>query len=207
MGGFGSGLRRNKKRRVEDCLTLTIVTESPGQIHLCCSCSKCLLWSTQAYWQDQTARGPSRYLREIPIYFAALVSSTWQVRQQAIELEATRVRSRGRRWWFKCRLVKNGETCNRRVAKLYLPPESRYFGCRHCYQLTYKSCQEEDKRVAALRTHPKAMREALASIHSDPSKFALGCKALGIWGQVYREILSKCQAFVAHRNKYVVTKR
>jgi len=31
---------------------------------------------------------------------------------------------------------------NRRVAKLHSPPGSRYFGCRHCHDLTYNSCQE-----------------------------------------------------------------
>jgi hypothetical protein len=32
-----------------------------------------------------------------------------------------------------------------RVGKLYLPLGSRYFGCRHCHELTYASCQESHK--------------------------------------------------------------
>jgi hypothetical protein len=28
------------------------------------------------------------------------------------------------------------------VAKLYLPPGERRFGCRHCHRLTYTSCRE-----------------------------------------------------------------
>jgi hypothetical protein len=28
---------------------------------------------------------------------------------------------------------------------LYLPPRARYFGCRHCHDLTYTSCQESHK--------------------------------------------------------------
>jgi hypothetical protein len=32
-----------------------------------------------------------------------------------------------------------------RVGKLYLPPDGLYFGCRHCYELTYRSCQESHK--------------------------------------------------------------
>jgi hypothetical protein len=31
------------------------------------------------------------------------------------------------------------------VSKLHLPPGGRYFGCRHCYDLTYTSCQESRK--------------------------------------------------------------
>jgi len=45
----------------------------------------------------------------------------------------------GVRWWFVCPLLVNGRSCGRRVGKLYLPPEGRYFGCRHCYDLTYES--------------------------------------------------------------------
>jgi hypothetical protein len=31
------------------------------------------------------------------------------------------------------------------VGKLYLPPSGGYFGCRHCYHLTYTSCQKSRK--------------------------------------------------------------
>lgn len=48
----------------------------------------------------------------------------------------------GERWWFRCPLVVNGIPCQRRCGKLYLPPGGRYFGCRHCHDLTYTSCNE-----------------------------------------------------------------
>lgn len=47
----------------------------------------------------------------------------------------------GRRWWFICPLVINGQVCNRRVGVLYFG-NGKYLGCRHCYNLTYKSCKE-----------------------------------------------------------------
>ncbi|NMC58444.1 MAG: hypothetical protein GYA51_03515 [Candidatus Methanofastidiosa archaeon] len=50
-----------------------------------------------------------------------------------------------KRWWFVCPLTKNGVQCNQRVGKLYLPPGYTHFGCRHCYELTYTSCQESHK--------------------------------------------------------------
>ena len=50
----------------------------------------------------------------------------------------------GRRWWFICPLVVNGRVCNRRVGVLYLG-EGKYFGCRHCYNLTYESSKESHK--------------------------------------------------------------
>jgi hypothetical protein len=57
----------------------------------------------------------------------------------------------GFRWWFTCPLLKSGSRCNHRVSKLYLPSGGRYYGCRHCDDLTYQSCQESDKRVSFLR--------------------------------------------------------
>jgi len=59
-----------------------------------------------------------------------------------IPLTATVLPWGGVRWWFVCALTCGGQYCGRRVGKLYLPPGGRYYGCRHCYNLTYKSCNE-----------------------------------------------------------------
>ena len=48
----------------------------------------------------------------------------------------------GVRYWFICPLSINGIYCGRRVAKLYLAPRARYFGCGHCYNLSYESRNE-----------------------------------------------------------------
>ncbi len=48
----------------------------------------------------------------------------------------------GVRYWFICRLTKNGVYCGRRVAKLYCAPGAKYYGCRHCYGLSYESRNE-----------------------------------------------------------------
>lgn len=45
----------------------------------------------------------------------------------------------GKRYFFQCSLFKNGIYCGRKVAKLYLGAGIKYFGCRHCYDLTYES--------------------------------------------------------------------
>jgi hypothetical protein len=51
----------------------------------------------------------------------------------------------GLRWWFICPLARRDGGPPRRVAKLYLPPGSRYFGSREGHGLTYTSCQESGK--------------------------------------------------------------
>lgn len=43
----------------------------------------------------------------------------------------------GYRYWFECPLIKSGVPCKRRVGILYEGGD--YFGCRHCYELTYSS--------------------------------------------------------------------
>ena len=48
----------------------------------------------------------------------------------------------GWRLYFRCPLVKRGQPCVQRGEKLYLPSGARYFGCRMCYGLTYRSAQE-----------------------------------------------------------------
>ena len=60
----------------------------------------------------------------------------------AIPLEVTTCNYGGERYWFTCPLYKNGEIqrCNRRVGVLYMAGD--YFACRHCYELTYSSRNE-----------------------------------------------------------------
>ncbi len=43
----------------------------------------------------------------------------------------------GTRYWFECNLIKDGKRCGRRVGVLYKGGD--WFGCRHCYELTYSS--------------------------------------------------------------------
>jgi hypothetical protein len=85
------------------------------------------------------------------VVFVGLVLDEERIGELSHRLDDEKTSRRWPRWWFVCPLVVNGRPCNRRVGKLYLPGASRYFGCRHCYDLTYTSCQEHDKRVDRLR--------------------------------------------------------
>jgi hypothetical protein len=93
-----------------------------------------------------------------------------------IRLQTTRPRYGGVRWWFTCPLVVNGQSCHRRVGKLYLPPARRCFGCRQCHQLTHRSAQEHDKRVDRLLANPDLLEAAL---HGTLDEALLALKALG----------------------------
>jgi len=66
----------------------------------------------------------------------------------------------GKRWWFICGLIVNDVYCGRRVGKLYLAPGNKYFGCRHCQDLTYESCRDShkfDKMAYELGLSPKQL--------------------------------------------------
>jgi len=52
----------------------------------------------------------------------------------------------GSRPWFVCPGVVSGVACNRRVAKLYTPPNGDLFLCRHCWNLSYVSRRESRPR-------------------------------------------------------------
>ena len=92
-----------------------------------------------------------------------------------IELATTPCRYGGLRYWFICPLVKNGYPCHRRITKLYLPSGGTYYGCRHCYDLTYESCQEHDTRVDRLCRNPEALLQMLNGKNLSAS--LLACKA------------------------------
>ena len=64
---------------------------------------------------------------------------------QDISLTTTPCHYGGVRYWFLCPAVVDGVLCENRVGMLYLPPAGQVFGCRHCYGLTYESCQQSHK--------------------------------------------------------------
>jgi hypothetical protein len=95
-------------------------------------------------------------------------------------LQTTRPYFGGFRWWFTCPLLRLRSPCNHWVSKLYLTPGGRYYGCRHCYDLTYQSCQESDKRVSFLRKHPDALIAVFKGDMKDlpTPRLLLGLKAV-----------------------------
>jgi len=59
-----------------------------------------------------------------------------------IGLTSTPCHFGGVRYWFICPLSVNGVYCGRRIGTLYLASGGNYFGCRHCYNLSYESRNE-----------------------------------------------------------------
>jgi hypothetical protein len=77
----------------------------------------------------------------------------WEDVRESVPLTWTACNFGGERPWFIC----PGASCGRRVAVLYGP--GRYFLCRHCYDLTYRS-RRDNKMYRALHRAQK-IRERL----------------------------------------------
>lgn len=60
-----------------------------------------------------------------------------------IKLASTLCNFGGKRYWFICPLVKNGNYCGRRVGVLY--NFGKWFGCRHCGNIAYNSQMQSER--------------------------------------------------------------
>jgi hypothetical protein len=149
MGGTFSGWRWSKKTTVESCLALDTTDLKrlnllvPGLTNQ----SGSLQWRSGA---DGKVSSSISYAVTIGAGTGTLrldytLKQSSESLDYPISLVTTGCHLGGLRWWFRCPLTCNGVACGRRVRKLYL--RGRYFGCRRCHQLTYRSCQESDSRV------------------------------------------------------------
>jgi hypothetical protein len=95
--------------------------------------------------QQVSGNGNKRSLR-VEIAGAADASGAFvTVTGQDISLTTTLCYYGGVRHWFLCPASVDGVLCENRVGVLYLPPAGKVFACRHCYGLTYESCQQSHK--------------------------------------------------------------
>lgn len=144
MGGFGSGWHRGRKLTVENCVSL-VASQARRAGHLPNGCSETYLPLTHPQTGERVETLHYAFVENKQGFrILWLRSMVWQDKrldlEQRIPLMTTRPYFGGVRWWFACL------SCQRRVGRLYLPPGRNYFACRHCYNLTYRSAQEHDKR-------------------------------------------------------------
>jgi hypothetical protein len=148
VGGPGSGnwwRWQGKKGTVEESL---VVGMKGLRKRLFAGAAGTLTWT----WASGGKSSIGYYVRSSADWPTVHLHYRWRHTEDVnipVRLEATPTQFGGRRWWFICPLIVRGIACNRRVGSLYLPPGARYFGCRECHDLTYRSCQEahRDERV------------------------------------------------------------
>ncbi len=152
MGGPGSGKCwwKTTKLTVEECLPLDINKLVRDGLIFRGYASGSLTWTRTSTGEQSASAGfELEPVGETGLIFRLIYTIT--IRGEAhevdepIHLTTTEPHFGGIRWWFVCPLTVNGQFCGRRVGKLYVPPRAKYFGCRHCHDLTYRSCQESHK--------------------------------------------------------------
>ena len=163
MGGWGSGRcrRGGKKATAEESLVLGI-----GGFHgRLCPHAGTVTWT-----RNGTVTASVGYFvtsnDDRPILTLHYRQRETDVRIP-IRLQPTYPAFGGQRWWFTCPLIVNGVVCNRRVGKLYLPPGTRYFGCRTCHRLAYLTSQSahQFERFAVRLGFPPEAGRLLGSPH------------------------------------------
>ncbi|MCO6047955.1 hypothetical protein NG895_28970 [Aeoliella sp. ICT_H6.2] len=148
MGGIGSGTwyRFEKKHTVEQSLALC-VGDFRGR--MCHGASGSFTWTRYGGWESSigyyvaSSNGIAGVGPTITLHYRRNDTESIEI---PIQMQSTPANFGGVRWWFTCPLMVGDTPCQRRVGKLYLPNGARYFGCRHCHRLTYRSCQEAHQR-------------------------------------------------------------
>jgi hypothetical protein len=114
--------------------------------------------------------------------YARLESVLRLVDECMIPIATTRPHLGGRRFWFRCPVVRDGKPCGKLAGRLYLPPEEQVFACRICHNLTYKSAQQHDQRKYDLARNPTALGAVLQSKNLRQASLGIGgLVLLGKW--------------------------
>ncbi|QDV43413.1 hypothetical protein Enr13x_32690 [Stieleria neptunia] len=128
------------KRTVEQCLSIStrdVLSQRGGVYHG----TVCWEWfggrkSSIAYTTDWRNASPT-----LVLVYCDDADGNGLVRLP-IDLQSTRLRHGGQRWWFLCPIEYDGMPCGRRCGTLHLPPSGDIFGCRQCHDLSYASSQD-----------------------------------------------------------------
>jgi len=158
MGGPGSGTwhRKDARTTVETCWPLTSTALAPVLRRVAAGAAARIAGSRA--W----AQGASvdclveRYDEAVVLRLSYTrtsdngESATYDYAIAMTSTPANLPGNAGRRWWFRCPIVANGQPCGRRVGRLYLPPGGVYFGCRTCCNLTYQSSNTSHRYDAML---------------------------------------------------------
>ena len=149
MGGFGSTRwnGRRTKRTVESCETLDIGLLTREE-ELCAGID------SQGHVTLTRNGGFSRYVRfsywydgSIDADYLILDYSSGTDREQLfIPLRRTSAHFGGERLWLTCPLCSRYE----RLSKLYRPRNERFFACRQCHKLAYRSTHRTNYGPARL---------------------------------------------------------
>ncbi|MEP3946679.1 hypothetical protein [Ascidiaceihabitans sp.] len=177
MGGYGSG-RTGYRQKAEECRTLD-VNRMHRQGVLRAGQSGNWIWSRDG---AEVARvGYHAHDGHLVLnYRVRLHGGPWESVIEPVPLVYAQCHYGGQRPYFRCPGMKNGRSCNRRVAKLY--SGGKYFLCRSCYNISYAS-QSEPRYDRMLRRANKLRME----LGGEPgTAYFIAPKPKGMWQRTYK---------------------
>lgn len=133
----------NAKTTVEDSLKLSIFRLKEWNLLECFDCYTTVTWTSSLLGTKNTV-GLHVYAgkRDEPYISLQYTHTNHNGESERyfynVIMATTVCNFGGVRYWFICPL----NNCGRKVAKLYKPLGEKYFGCRHCYDLSYESRNE-----------------------------------------------------------------
>lgn len=148
MGGYGGGpAGGSRKTQVEESWVLSADRLTSQQMILAgCQKAGVIAWTNShtgeqlasvGYdWSDLDAPPTLRLNYVITRFGQEPCKINYSIRMESLPTPWG-----ARRWFFRCPVL----GCSRRVGKLYLPSGGDYYGCRHCYDLSYDSRQSSRK--------------------------------------------------------------
>jgi hypothetical protein len=197
MGGLGSG-RTNYTRTptVEACYsldvnTLTDVIDRPGTV-------------TAMWWGDHDDPEGSIALRidgdqdderasAVGLSYTITDGHSGEERGHTyrVPLKYTDCNFGGKRPWFRCPSVVDGEHCHERVGKLYRPPREDLFLCRHCYNLGYTSSRTSGDVMKQAELRFRRVHEQIDGQRPHPSEYLVPPdRPTGMHRSTYEELVT-----------------
>lgn len=171
MGGYGSTrwALHTKKTTVEDCHKLTMSALTP---YLRAAGRGSMSWTRGGRPSGSISFAiiGNDHPEAIRLMYTLTDRAGIKTeRDYTIQLTHTLTPWGARRYWFTCPLA----GCGRRVGVLYLPPGGSYFGCRHCYNLTYTSAQEAGKYKGLYNMLAQGMQDTMPGATAKDIQFLL----------------------------------
>jgi len=139
MGGPGSGREPNAVGRltVEDCLSLSLGLLRERGLLSARAAAQRLAWQDEQGAEVASVNvlvhlddGGESFVR---LQYRVEVNGTGHHVDQRVSLSKTLLSSGGSRAWYSC------PACDRRAGVLHLPPGEKFFACRSCHGLSYRS--------------------------------------------------------------------
>jgi hypothetical protein len=183
MGGPGSGRRKDHARKTVESYLMLDANDLSGKGFLRPGRSSTCQWVDGSKVASINLRAEADRLH---LFYAVRVGDgEWEDVAETVPIVHLPCRFGSSRPYFICPGPQNGTGCGRRISKLHL--SHRYFLCRHCNQLAYRSQFEQPWQRTLRRVNKLKQRlcidVGITELFPDKPK--------GMWSSTYGRLLDE----------------